>query len=188
MDKEQEVTIEESLERKNKREEIFALKEEHKFKKPKKRRGAPVPFKKGNKIGVRFGEGQSRAGNGRPRKPETILDSMKEAAERYGFSALEIAEEILKIAMDETIDPKVRFPFIKEANLRIFGAPKGSIEESMQVINNRVDKIFELTVPVLEATVQNDVIKIVSELVKQGKLDEVLEKVKEDGEHPEDRS
>lgn len=169
--------------RREKKKQIFKLGPGYKKKRVHKDSGQF--FKKGNKVGVRFGEGQkvgNRIGIKKGKiKPETILESMKAAAEHYGFSAVEIAEEIVKIALDETLDPKVRFPFMKEANLRIFGVPHGSIEESLQTMNSRMNKLFDLTIPALEATAQNDGVKMIKELIDQGRLEEVIERIKREG-------
>lgn len=144
----------------------------------KKRKELPQRFKKGNKLGVKFGSGQSIAGNGRPRKTDsTPLQEMKAAAETYGLAANEIAEAMVNLGLDETIEARFRFLFMKEANLRIFGQPKNSLEDTLKHINDKVDKLYELTMPLLEATAIGDGIGLVRELMSQGRLDEVIKKI-----------
>ena len=139
-------------------------------------------FKKGNKLGVKFGSGQSIAGNGRPKKTDTTpLQEMKAAAETYGLAANDIAEAMIKLGLDESIEARFRFPFMKEANLRIFGQPKSSLEDTLKHINDKVDKLYELTMPLLEATAIGDGVALVKELMQQGKLEEVVKKIEEEG-------
>ena len=171
-----------NFDREKKKKDIFDLSDFVKKKIKKKKKGG---FEKGHNFGVRFGSGQNRGKNGRKKgvplvTPKTIFESMKGAAEQYGLSAYEISLEIIRIALDKTVDEKVRFPFLKEANLRIFGAPIASIEEFMKIITQQDKKTFDMSIPALEATVQKDGIALVKELVKQGKLEEVLEKIKEE--------
>jgi len=171
--------MEKDKELEEKKKEIFKAEKSWKKKNKYTPRGnAPYRFQKGNQVGVRFGYGQSREGGGRPKNPDSILKSMKYAAEEYGMSAYDISLEILKLGMDKNIDPKVRFNFLKEANLRIFGMPSSSVEEALQAINNRDKRTFDLSIPLLEATVQRDIHNIVKELIKQGKLDEVVRNIK----------
>ena len=143
----------------------------------KKKNSSKNWFKKGNNMGVKFGSGQSTKGGGRPRKDSTVLDEMKAAAETYGLAANDIAEMMVALGLDEQIEPRFRFLFMKEANLRIFGQPKSSLEETLKHINNKVDKLYELTLPLLEATAVGDGVALVKELMNQGKLDEVVKKI-----------
>lgn len=147
--------------------------------KGKKKKGS-TKFKPGNKVGVRFGEGQSREGNGRPKGPKTVLGEMRAALERLALGADDVAKVTLDIAMNDHVEPQYRIAFIKEINARVFGQPKSSVEESVKNLESRVDKLCELTIPLLEATAIEDGVGIVRELVKQGKLDEIVKGIKEE--------
>lgn len=136
-------------------------------------------FKKGNKEGLKFGQGQPTDRGGMPKRT-TVLEEMKAAAETYGLAANDIASAMVKLSMDDRIDARFRFPFMKESNLRIFGQPKNSLEDTLKHINDKVDKLYELTMPLLEATAIGDGVALVRELMSQGKLDEVVKQIEEE--------
>jgi|SRR5215470_8894678 len=157
-------------------------------------------FKEGNKVGVRFGEGQKLENNGRPKGANSLIDKARSlmhqqekrfkgnpviekvrlAIETYAMSADKIAEEIVKLGLCQEIEPKHRFAFLKEVNMRIFGQPKSSIEECLNQLNERMDKLYELTMPLLEATAIGDGVGVVRELMKQGKLEEVVKEIEDE--------
>lgn len=155
---------------------------------PKKRTYAseddkpPHMYRKGNKSGKRFGEGQPCDKGGRPKgtSAKVLLETMKAAAETYALSAEKVAKIMVDIALSQEVEVKYKFPFLKEINARVFGLPKNSMEDSIKYLTERVDKLYELTMPLLEATAIGDGVGIVRELIKQGKLDEVVSKVKEE--------
>jgi len=135
-------------------------------------------FKKGNTLGVRFGAGQKNEGAGRPKNGTSVMAEMKLALETYGLSSASIAHAMVELSLDERIDPKHRIAYMKEVNMRVFGQPKGSIEDSLKQINERVDKLYELTMPLLEATAISDGKGIIKELMAQNKLEEVINQIK----------
>jgi hypothetical protein len=146
----------------------------------KKKRGS-TKFKPGNKVGLQFGQGQTREGNGRPKGPKTVLGEMRAALERLALGADDIAKVTLDIAMCDHVEPQYRIAFIKEINSRVFGQPKSSVEESVKNLENRFDKLCELTIPLLEATAIEDGVGVVRELMRQGKLEDVVKKVNDEG-------
>lgn len=150
-----------------------------KLKKPKKGKGSGKPlFKPGNKAGVKFGQGQPTDKGGRPKGPKTVVGEMRSALERLGLGIDEVAKVTLDVVLSKEVDPQYKIAFIKEINTRVFGQPKSSVEESLKQLQSQVDLLCELTIPLLEATAIGDGVGIVRELMKQGKLDDVVQKVR----------
>ena len=132
-------------------------------------------FKKGNKIGVRFGQGQSIVGNGRPLGGPSLV---KQAMRLYEANALSAAQLLLEKALDRDADPKTHFAWFKELNHRILGAVKGSAEDVIAQLNEKMENALSLSRSALEATAMGDAERLIKELHKQGILDKVVEKVK----------
>jgi hypothetical protein len=146
----------------------------------KKQKSHGKRFLKGHKFGVRFGEGQTREGNGRPLGGMSI---MKQAMRLYEDNALKAAEFLLSKAFDPNMDPKMQFPWFKELNGRILGATKGSAEDIINKLSETIEGALSLSRPALEATAMKDAEGLVRELDRQGILEQVVDKVRgEEGE------
>lgn len=165
-------TVKEFIDENKSKLESLYTKKERKEREIRKNR-----FQPGNQLGYKFGRGQPTNLGGSKKGTTTVLQEMKAAAETYGLAANDIARAMIKLGMDNDIDPRFRFAYMKEANLRIFGAPKASLEDTLKHINDKVDKLYELTMPLLEATAVGDGVALVRELMSQGKLDEVVRKI-----------
>lgn len=137
-------------------------------------------FKKGHQVGKRFGEGQPTNLGGRKPSSTTVFNEMKAGLEDAGYAAREILNAIVDLGLDKSIEPRFRFPFLKEAALRVFGPVDYAIDESIKQLKERQssgEKQFELSIPLLEAAVVSDSIALVRELMKQGKLTEVVKQI-----------
>ncbi len=136
---------------------------------------SPTLFKKGNPIGLRFGQGQPTHLGGRPPGAGSIV---KQALKLYEDNALIAAQHLVEKGLDKFMDPKAQFPWFKELNSRILGAAKGSAEDIIYQLSEKIDSALSLTKPALEATAIGDAEGLIRELLKQGVLDKVIEKVK----------
>ncbi len=144
-----------------------------------KKRGGGRPFPKGNNLGKRFGEGQSIKNNGRPIGGMSI---MKQAMRLYEDNALSAAQYLILNALDTNMDPKAQFPWFKELNSRILGAAKGSAEDIVNQLSEKLDGVLSLSRPALEAAAMKDAEGLIRELKKQGILENVLEKINQEAE------
>ena len=138
-----------------------------------KKRGKP--FEKGHKFGFRFGEGQPINMSGRP---EGGMSTIKRALKLYEDNALVAAEHLIENALSKGADPKAQFPWFKELNSRILGAAKGSAEDIIAQLSEKIDSTLSLSRSALEATAIGDAEGLIRELLKQGVLDKVIDKVK----------
>jgi len=137
-------------------------------------------FPKGHTLGLRFGEGQTREGNGRPRGGPSLV---KQAMQLYEANALAAAELLLEKALDKNADPKTHFAWFKELNSRILGATKGSAEDVINKLSETIEGALSLSRSALEATAMGDAKALVRELDRQGILEQVVEEVRgEEGE------
>jgi hypothetical protein len=158
-----------------------------KSKQIKRRKKAPrgKSFENGHKHGVRFGEGQPTNLGGRPKGGEAILRELKEAYETYGLSANKLAQRIVKTALDEEIEPRYAFPFIKEANNRIYGQPTSSLEEILNKIielqENQSKELDGLSLKVKELAALNDVKGVLAQLDAEGQLEPMLKEIRKRG-------
>lgn len=140
-----------------------------------KKRGGGRPFPKGNNLGKRFGEGQSIKNNGRPLGGMSI---MKQAMRLYEDNALIASQYLVEKAMDPEMDPKIQFSWFKELNSRILGAAKGSAEDIVNQLSEKLEGTVSLSRPALEAAAMKDVKALIKELYNEGVLDKVIEEVK----------
>jgi hypothetical protein len=147
----------------------------------RKKRIPKHAFKEGNKAGKKFGSGQPTNLGGRKPSATTLFNEMKSGWEDMGYAARDIANTIVRLGLDETIEPRFRFPFLKEAAMRIFGPVDYAVDEALKHLKERqstvTEKPFELSLPLLEAAAVGDIVKVVKELKKQGKLEEVVKQV-----------
>ena len=154
--------------------------------KPKSaQRGKPRgrPFQKGNPIGKKFGSGQPNTLGGRTKEMgQRLLDQLKMASETLGVHANDISKRIIEIALDRTLDPRVTFPFIKEAMLRIHGQPKSTFEEILKALveknNTQTEVMIGLSVKVKELAAVNDVKGVIAQLDAEGTLEPMLREIR----------
>lgn len=139
-------------------------------------------FQPGNKLGKKFGQGQPTNLGGAIKGAKTIMGEVKASMDMLGLSVGDVTAELLKIAMDDTIEARYRYPFMRDVLTRVLGQPKSSLEESIKVLERRMDKLYDLNMQVLEATSINDGVALVRELVRQGKLEKVVESIREEHE------
>lgn len=132
-------------------------------------------FKKGNTMGVRFGEGQPINMAGRPKGGPSIV---KQAMQNYESNALIASQYLVEKAMDPEMDPKIQFSWFKELNSRILGAAKGSAEDIVNQLAEKLEGTVSLSRPALEAAAMKDVKALIKELYNEGVLDKVIEEVK----------
>lgn len=103
---------------------------------------------------------------------------MKQAMRLYEDNALIASQYLVEKAMDPEMDPKIQFSWFKELNSRILGAAKGSAEDIVNQLSEKLEGTVSLSRPALEAAAMKDVKALIKELYNEGVLDKVIEEVK----------
>lgn len=139
---------------------------------PKKPRGKGRPFEKGNKIGVRFGEGQPTNLGGRNK---TLISQVQDSLRIYGDASNEMAVISVELAKNQDLEPKERFLFIRDIQDRAMGKPHTNSEDEVKKLREEVKEIKDITLQQMNLIFTGKLEEALKSLYLDGKLKQMIE-------------
>jgi len=129
-------------------------------------------FEKGNKVGVRFGEGQPTNLGGRNK---TLISQVQDSLKIYGNASNEMAIVTVEFARNQDLEPKERFLFIRDIQDRVMGKPHTNSEDEIKKLREEIKEIKELTTQQMSLIFSGKLEEALKSLYLNGKLKQMIE-------------